>query len=233
MSQTPEFRDRGLFARFLFTIPQSPLGKRTGDTCPMPEETKFEYAGLITKLLDYRKRGQERTILKFSESALLIWKEMWKKIESYLADGGSLANAKDWGSKLPGHLARIAAIFHCIENINDLPENNRISSATMLRTEGVMDSLLTHGMFAFDILKPNPDRVLAEKILAWIKEQSLREFTQRDCHYRFKSTVESVNEIISALETLKQHNFIRLKQQDQVNHRPSITFEVTPLETNQ
>lgn len=228
MSKTPEFRERGLFARFLFTIPQSPLGKRTDETVPISEATKSAYSNLILRLLSYRQLSQQRIILKLSEPALAAWQTIWKNIESYIAIDGPLSNAKDWGSKLPGHIARIAAIFHCIEHSSSLTVNTTIEPISMFRAEGMIQPLISHALQAFELLKPDPTRDLAEKILDWMKLETLHVFTQRDCHHRFKSSVKSVKDILPSLKLLSDHNYIKLKPQELVSHRPSKVYEVNP-----
>ena len=52
MGSKPGFRGRGLMDRFLYLLPKSPLGYRTLDTRPIPEDVKARYAHLIRQLLD-------------------------------------------------------------------------------------------------------------------------------------------------------------------------------------
>jgi uncharacterized protein DUF3987 len=103
-------RDRGLLARFLFAMPQSPIGSRKLEPQPMPPDLVSKYAELITRILEWTP--DEPVKLKLSPEAYLAWKEFQRRVETQMADGGRLCRLRDWGSKLAGAALRIGGLLH-------------------------------------------------------------------------------------------------------------------------
>jgi hypothetical protein len=108
------FRGRGLLARFLFLLPPSPVGRRKHETVPVPERTRDAYDHCISSLLNLPLVGNDGPInLRFSRDAFARWKEFQLSIETKMSEDGPLYEIQDWGSKLPGAVARIAGGIHC------------------------------------------------------------------------------------------------------------------------
>jgi len=53
LASKPGFRGRGLLGRFLYFLPPSPLGYRTLDGPPVPEDVKDNYARCVKAMLSW------------------------------------------------------------------------------------------------------------------------------------------------------------------------------------
>ena len=54
-------------------------------------------------------------IFTLAPEANRVWDDFYNDIEHDLRQGEPLEHLKDWGSKLPGAVARIAGLLHCAE----------------------------------------------------------------------------------------------------------------------
>jgi hypothetical protein len=138
LADNSSFRGRGLLARFLYFLPVSPLGRRTLESRPIPQNITDEYSGAIRRILDFKSAVDENGnpcphILRFSPEAYGEWKEMARYVEKELRDGGQFEHTRDWAGKLPGAAARIAGLLHCAEYAFDEPWKYNISVETMNR----------------------------------------------------------------------------------------------------
>jgi putative DNA primase/helicase len=121
MPTYPRFRGRGLLARFLYFLPESRLGFRKLETKPVPDKIAQLWLHLVNSLLSIEPRldNQDRVlpyIIKLSNEAGQEWGDFWNIVEVEMRPGGRFEQIPDWAGKLPGAAARIAGLFHCIEN---------------------------------------------------------------------------------------------------------------------
>ena len=105
------FRGRGLLARFLYASPASRIGERQIAPHPVPDLTDQAYTKLIRTLQENPPKGT----LKLNNGAVHVFRDWQREVEAMLADGGELEAIRDWGSKLAGATARLAAILHCVK----------------------------------------------------------------------------------------------------------------------
>lgn len=112
----------GFFARVLLCAPPSTQGSR------------FEYGYLadsstLNWFYDRCKTRLERTeprLLSFSPSAQVEWNEVANHYESQMNPGGQFFAAKDFASKAPENIARIAAVFHAflVDDTDEISSEN-------------------------------------------------------------------------------------------------------------
>jgi hypothetical protein len=157
LTDSPEFRGRGLLARFLYTMPEHNLGARTGDGLPVSLQILQGYNSVVNALLKRKgendEDGPEKAhVLKLASDAYDLWKEFWSEIEIKLADGGMLEHLRDWGGKLPGAAARIAAIFHVTRHAFENERNYLISAEDMGAAIRLGHVFLKHALIAFDAM---------------------------------------------------------------------------------
>ncbi|WP_195267347.1 YfjI family protein [Eubacterium sp. 1001713B170207_170306_E7] len=102
--------ERGLPARFLFSLPESRMGKRKIDGAPkLDMAVRKRYNDLLEELI---AQAEEDTceILTLSEDAAVLFKDFRKAADE--RSDGDLANLKEWTSKLPGQVLRLAGLMH-------------------------------------------------------------------------------------------------------------------------
>lgn len=166
--------------------------------------------------------------LTLSPEALEVWKLNWRENEKTLGPGGLLEEMPDWGSKLMGNVLRVAGVIHVAKYPNEFLRHP-ISVDTMRAAISVGKYLVPHARAAYGIASQNQDIHNAKKILEWVKDNRLEQFTQNECHRRFKSTITTAPELAKALKVLEDRNYLRQwQEQPQKGGRPSKKFSVNP-----
>jgi putative DNA primase/helicase len=116
----PGFRERGLLARFIYTLPPSQLGYRHLRTEPVPIHVSTAYHEMVMALLAFEpERNDYGDVVPFqirmSSEAEGEWREFAVLVEVNMRPGGVYEHLKDWAGKLPGAALRAAGLFHCVQ----------------------------------------------------------------------------------------------------------------------
>ncbi len=229
-----EFRGRGLLARFLFSVPESPVGSRVYRTKPIDPQIKQAYKDLIYRLLQlpFLGEGEER-VIRLSPEADQLFEAFFYEIEEQLND--ELADIEDWAGKLCGQVARIAGLIH-IGKTKD-PHGVSISAETMKGAIQIGRYFMAHSRWAFDMMgAADPPEVKDAKYIISrlglndkndindkIGFASKREL-MRKCQ-RFKTLAE----LEPGLNCLKEHGYIRIEaQKNGGKGRPTETIFINP-----
>lgn len=231
MVTTSHLRGVGLLGRFWYVLAQSYVGHRELTPDPIPAEVRATYERVVRAALELegpRDDQGERNpyILKLEPAVLEEWLGFANRVETGLRDGGELDGIGDWGGKIAGGAARIAGILHGIAH----GATGTINKATMEGAIKVGSYLIEHAKAAFLEMGTDPDVELARRIVVWIKDRGLTEFSRRDVHARFQARDRKVNELDEPLRLLKQTGHIRemTKQPGLTGGRPSRRFAVNP-----
>jgi hypothetical protein len=158
-----------------------------------------------------------------SEEASRMWIDFSLSVEADLRDGGRFEHIKDWAGKLPGLVARITGVYHCIE-----PDGATVSSRIMGMALGLADVLIPHALAAFDLMGADEGMSGARKIFNWICRKDLTEFSSRDCFEATKGTFKKAHVMEVPITVLTEHFIIRERPPEKRRGRPSIVFEVNP-----
>jgi hypothetical protein len=228
MSEHKAFRGRGLIARVLFALPPSSVGNRKHQTVPIPAYTRDAYDRCISSLLNLPAVADGIPFnLRFSSEAFARWKEFQLSVERQMAEDGPLHEIQDWGSKLPGAVARIAGGIHCsIHAGHPLPSEIEREIADVAITLG--GPLISSALAAFRIMQ-KPEKIEhAEKLLAWIRRSCEPEFHLRDMFRSHQSRFGEMATMMPAVGLLQDHGYIRQKDREKKPGRPPDVFEVNP-----
>jgi len=233
LTTNPSFRGRGLLGRFLYALPPSNLGYRTLDARPMQDEVKAQYERILTAILnDDGSRDQDGNpcphILKISPDAATAWQAFAHRIEAGMREGGTYAHITDWAGKLPGAVARIAALLHIARHALSNPAQVEISIEDMSAALRMAEALSAHTLAVFDLMGADPALDGARVVLRWIEREGKEEFTFRDCHYAHKTRYKRAAEIEPAIEVLMERHFIRARVMKLTQGRPSRIYEINP-----
>lgn len=233
LSNNPGFRGRGLLARFLFTVPRSLIGERTGDTPFLPVRLSERWERIVTAILAKATANDDdgnkvAHVLKLSPGAWGAWRKQEKVVELMLADGGLLADIRDWGGKLMGATARIAAVLHCARFAEVDPTPLEIGIEDMEAALRLAKCLTSHALIVFDMMGAEPALDDARRVLKWIQREQMPEFTFRNCHYAHKTRFKRAEDLEPAMNVLEERGYIR-RRMEKVSHRPSKIYEVNPL----
>lgn len=227
IAANPSFRGRGLLGRFLYALPPCPIGSRHGDGPRMNGLTEIAFANRVTELLDASADATSLQRITLTSEASRAWWRFWREIERELAQGGRFEHCRDWAGKLPGAVARIAALFHLADagtKALDKPLELRWMEAAIETGR----ALATHALAFFGGVGADPDVEHARKILEWLQRNQLAEFTKREAHRAHQSRFKRAQELTPVLEVLRERGYIRSITGEQAAGRPSDSFEVNP-----
>ena len=218
MGQDGSMKGRGLLGRFLYAVPESLLGKRKIHTVPVKEETKKAYHKLIKKLLNTRdiRDGDGEFIpiqLRFNDEAQAEFDNFREWLEGELGPYGSLAGMTDWAGKLAGAVARISAIFWLVEHEGEVTSCLKIDKMTVEHAIYMAkEFFIPHAQAVYRTLNLAPDIQGAMKILRYIRDKEITEFSAREAfNMLHKSEILSNMEKMNlALSALLENGYIRL-----------------------
>ncbi|MHB1156055.1 MAG: YfjI family protein [Phycisphaerales bacterium] len=162
----PGFAERGLLARFLWALPRSSVGGRALEPAQILSTVKEAYHNRLTVLA---KRGYAREVvepirLRLTSDAYRSWKEFELSLEPRMGKVGDLRSIKSWASKLPGAVARIAAVCHVADQFAPLETEHRISAGQMQRAIETGRLLIPHAMAAHRLMLGGGRTVAADVV---------------------------------------------------------------------
>ena len=213
------FRGRGLCARFLFASCRSRVGNREVDPAPVPDTVKEAYRRYIHQILDSRWSG----VITLSDGADRLRAEYQKYIEKKLA--GDWIFMQDWGGKLVGAMARIAALLHCGEAAGD-PTKTPVSARTMSSAIAIAECLSAHAVAVFQ--GTSGDVEAARYILKRIAALGGSTIKKRDLFAAAQARFLKSEAMGPGLQVLKDHGYIR-EESRSTGGRPSALLVVNPL----
>ena len=235
LTDKPGFRGRGLLGRFLYVMPKSNLGQRTGETDPVPDTVKNDYHGIVTAMLDLpwnvNDKGERCAyVLRLSQEAFASWRKFSQAVEVAMAPGGTFAHMTDWAGKFPGAMTRIAAVLHVARHALEEPWQHDIAQADMDAALRMGKALAQHALIAFDAMGADSALDSARILFAWIRREKLATFTRRDAHAAHKSRFRRAEELDDPLNVLAERHYIQLRRKpvSPGPGRPSTVYDVNP-----
>jgi Protein of unknown function (DUF3987) len=228
LSEQKAFRGRGLLARFLFLLPPSTVGSRKHETIPIAAQTRDAYNRCISCLLSLPMASDGVPLsLRFSRESFARWKDFQMFVERQMAEDGRLYEILDWGSKLPGAVARLAGGIHgSLHAGRTIPGEIAREVTEIAITVGGM--LISNALAAFRIMQ-KPEKIEhAEKVLAWIRRNGAPEFHLREMFRSHQTRFGEMAAMMPAVGLLQDHGYIRPREKEKKPGRPPDIFEVNP-----
>jgi putative DNA primase/helicase len=223
------FRDSGLMARFLYTVPMSNVGKRdVRERILLDQHVRAAWDHCITRLLDNMQGpiGKPR-VIPFDNAARELWLDLCAEIERDQGEGGRLAHINDWSSKLPGAAARIAGLMALAEGGTEL---DHVGVESVRRAVQLARLLIPHAEAAFRLMGAADAEGDALHLLAWIRRNGLRYFARREAHRALESRFRTLDRMMPAVRQL-QGWFILSNEYQEREHaagRASVVYYVNP-----
>ncbi|WP_131111289.1 DUF3987 domain-containing protein [Sulfuricystis thermophila] len=220
-------RATGVLARYLYAIPKSNIGLRdVRQRCPIPQRVADDYQDAVLRLLDgYEERGREPRILPFTAAALEPWLSFAEGVERHQGEGGRYEAISDWTSKLPGHAARLAALFQIAEEGLDAVE---IGIEAVNRALDLCRLLVPHAEAAFAMLGSDDTDIDALAVLRWIKAGNRQYFTRREAQRAMHGRFSKVERLERALAHLRDLYVISGEKKAATGGRASAYYLVNP-----
>lgn len=227
VASSRRFRDSGLLARFLYAMPASNVGKRdVRRHRPVDATIRGEYERRLHGLLEgIPGPVTAPKVLRLADSARETWLDLAQEIESQQGEGGRLESISDWTSKLPGAVARIAAIFELADTglAADV-----VSEPAMAQAVALARLLVPHAHSAFGLLGTDGIDVDAIAVLRWVRASDAAEFTRRDAQKAQEGRFRSVERLNKCLERLEACDVLRSYKRGNMRGMPSVVYKINP-----
>ena len=210
----PGFGGRGLLARFLYSLPQSLVGRRQPGAPPVPQAVADRYALELQALAASlttpgRRRGPGPADPRPRRRASCC-SGFERDLEPRLAAGsGDLAHLAGWAAKLAGATCRLAALLHLASHLRD-GWAHPISADTFAAAIRLADYLVEHARAVFDLMGADPRVDDARWLLDWISRTNQTQFSRRDAHLAApRGRFPKATDLDPALALLEEHGYLR------------------------
>ena len=233
LAELPSFRGRGLIGRFMYSVPMSLLGNRRINPEPVSDNVASQYDALMRRLYALRGGDDGPALLSLSPDASSQFHTWQREVETMLADGQQLEPMRDWGGKLCGLTARLAAIIHLITQSDFESWREPIKLVSIQAAIAIARWAIPHAEAMLDLMSGgNEASEDATYLLRWIEQNRLREFSQRDAHVHGRSRFDAKPERLqAAFELLTECNVVRPMEPEpskKPGRPPSPRFAVNP-----
>ncbi len=227
IGENNQFRGKGLLARPLYSLNASAVGHRMRQDKSLPKELLNEYENHITQLMNI---PIERHTLKLSSEAQELWDEFYNDIETEMRQGHSMEFIQDWGSKLPGAVARISGLLHCAKHgMQGFSES--ISAVIAGGSAAIGIYFKEHAVATFGLMKEDQKLESAKRVLEYIKSHKAVTFKGRDILTN-KNAFKGMEEVNDGLEMLIERGYVRemVRKTQSGRGRPEAkVFEINPI----
>jgi replicative DNA helicase len=208
----PGFGGRGLLARFLYSLPQSLVGRREVGAPPAPQAMADRYAVELQALAASLSRtpGDDPAVLTLDPQAGDLLLGFERDLEPRLAAGsGDLAHLAGWAAKLAGATCRLAALLHLASHLRH-GWAQPIGTETFAAAVRLADYLIDHARAVFDLMGADPRIQDARWLLDWIDRTGRGQFSRRDAHRAApRGRFAKATDLEPALRLLEEHGYLR------------------------
>lgn len=235
------FRGRGLLGRFLYAMPPSPLGYRKIQPEPVSDEVKSNYKMLLQDLhaLGDRQNGDQVVKLLLSHEADARFHSWDSEVETWLRPEGVLASLTDWGGKLVGLTARLAAVIHLARWVGPVLDVDAglipVDSAAIDAAVAIAKWAVPHARASIGLMAGDDGSVVdADAVLRWLQKREAAQMSRRDIGQQFRSRFDNDQKRLDrALEVLMDRGWLRPADDDSGRAgRPSLRFNCHPWIAN-
>ena len=233
MAERPSFRGRGLIGRFLYSMPDTRLGKRAINSAPVSCALAESYSALVRRLSVIESDGERPRYLTMSPGASSCFYAWQVEVEGWLGESGRLRDLRDWGGKLCGLTARLAAIMHLVETDSVEPWDVQIGLPAIESAIVIARWAVNHAEAVIGLMTGAGCGLDdAGYILRWIRESERTEFSRRDVQVHARSRFDGEPEKLDdAIELLAERGWIRpiaATERAGAGRKPSPRFAVNP-----
>jgi replicative DNA helicase len=211
---TPEFREQGLLARLLYSVPGSLLGWRNPSPDPIQPAARDLYVSTLTALtLSLDALTEPRTVTFTPDAARAVTRllgDIEPRFRTVGEDGkpGDLAHMTDWGGKLAGAIIRIAGLIHLAQHARD-GWDRPITRQTLDTAVQLGDYYTGHAKAAYDTIGADPATAHARAILQYLHTTRPAQISARDLMRALRGRFSKASDAAAPLAILESHGWIR------------------------
>jgi len=201
LGKNEDLHERGLMARILYSVHPSRIGYRERQTRPISEHILIRHQDSITGL-DGIPPG---TNLTLTGDAQAVWDNAYNYHEKAMRPGGEMEHIGKWGSKLPGAIARIAALLHFGER-GSRGYVEPISANTMTAAEKIGGYFKDHSLAVYSYWEEQPYIEIAKLILEYLRLHKQKNITLNDIFSN--KAFKNASHTIHGMNVLMNHRYI-------------------------
>lgn len=225
------FRDRGLLARLLFSLPVDLVGNRVIGPPQIDPATVQAYNDNLRAMVCALAEWTDPAALTLTPDAAALVLQLEQEVEPKLRAGGELGHIRDWASKYVGATIRLAGLLHLADHITT-GWGRSITAPTMERAITLGRYFAAHALAAFDLIGENETIEKARVILNWIERTKPDRFTRNQLiKGTARTQFKTVTELDEPLSLLEQHGYIRREPEPEKRGKgrpPSAAYQVHP-----
>ncbi|MGW3179654.1 YfjI family protein [Kitasatospora sp. NPDC001119] len=205
-----QFDGRGLLARFLYSMPESLVGRRKTLPDLIPDEVTDEYEKRVAALTLAMAGWTDPAVLTTTPEAGAALVDFQDRIEPRLDPrGGSLGHVNDWGGKLVGATVRIAGLLHLAEHGGDAYKHP-ITADTVEHAIRLGEYFTVHALNVFEAMGADKALAGARTVLKHLAAYPAPSFSRRDLMAKLsRAEFPTVAVLETALGLLEEHGWLR------------------------
>ena len=142
-----------------------------------------------------------------------------------MGEGQTFEAINDWCGKLPGAVARIAALMELAECGLHV---DTVHEITMRRAIELAWLLIEHARAAFSLLGTDEADNDAAFVLRWIRGEAVGAFSQRDAQKAMEGRFRSVDRLKKALDRLEAGDVVRGYKRKNARGPATMVYTVNP-----
>jgi len=232
MAEVPELGGLGVLARFLYALPTSLMGARSSDPEAVPRDLAHEYGSKLCILARSLDAAGQGSLIRFATASRRLLTEYAGGLEPRLGEDGDLRYMRDWAGKLPGAIARVASLVHLADCVRGA-WGDEVPPAAAESAIRVGDYAIEHAKAVFNLMGADPQVELAGRVLRWIADRRLAEFSRRDAFDQLRGAhLVKVTDLDPAVALLVAHGYMAPVAPSRGPGRPSQRFRVNPYAQN-
>ncbi|WP_026932259.1 YfjI family protein [Glycomyces tenuis] len=209
-ARMPGFEDRGLMARFLYSLPRSTVGTR--NPCPpaIPGAVKTAYANKLAGIVHAMHHRTEAAVLELTPEARVRVVDLEREREPRLGPGGEWEPILNWANKWTGAVVRLAGLLHLAEypiSGHATPiEADTIDRATVLGYY-----FADHAIATFAYMGVDAATGPAAELLDWLSRHGSQGMSVREMYrgVRGRRSLRTADQVRAAVATLVDHGYLR------------------------
>ncbi|MCE4943466.1 DUF3987 domain-containing protein [Streptomyces albulus] len=240
LASAPGARDRGLLARFLYSLPPSNLGFRKIRTQPIPDTVSGTYDARLEAMVRTFTDLPDPVTIPLTAQADAVVERLQEEVELKLRPDQPLSHVKDWAGKLVGATVRIAGLLHLADRITN-GWGEPVNAECVERAAAIAAYYTAHALAVFDLIAADPAADDAQHILDWLrrpKQNGTHRTTvkRRDVVASLRRFRGRTDTIDPALNLLEEHGYLRADTPSSPGGKgrsATITFRVHPTLKNQ
>ncbi|MCD0442486.1 DUF3987 domain-containing protein [Glycomyces sp. A-F 0318] len=209
-ARMPGFEDRGLLARFLFSLPASRVGFRNPAPAAVPGPVKAAYGRKLAGIVHTMHHRTDAAVLELTAEARERVVRLEREREPRLAPGGEWEPILNWANKWTGAVVRIAGLLHMAQ-YPTTGHASPIDADTLDAATMIGYYFADHALGVWSYMGTGAEVGPAGELLDWLRRHGQSGMSVRDMHrgLRRRRNFTTADKVRDAVARLVDHGYLR------------------------